>query len=538
VGDGEDGVGFGDDVAASIANFLEVALIPFAATHGTDVEHVLDGVAGGGDDVVLRDSPVMTLSRPLPGSAPGTIRVITRGSLPIAPHLDAFLHVIATITHTRDHIDTVNLSSLSADVHYEQEGVFDARLGAHFDLTVGGSLTDLVLSGELRLNTIGVTVDVTLGVSADGFFIMGDLVLPVAIPLAFTAGALGAAGFMIIVASNYAPALDDDDTGGTLTDPTALDYAKWATGRFLSHPEDAWQPAENASAFGAAFALEDFPTRGNVVGANPVGFVCVLGPTGPVLIAGGHGFALKSPKFTVDAFICDRPLVPDFALAGQVNIEVPGGSASGSAHGTPPAPTPVAPGTSPPTPGGGGDDSIFKGEGKINLYLGPTEQRLELGSPHDPITLVFLKQFGPKGLCQVQFFLDISSVSGTSFGFTAAFGFEFGGHDDLAQFALHIDLEVYGIFGNAPFSFEGRWAVAFDVRFRFLFLRLGIVATAMAVGFADPKKVIFDLAIDIELPWPLPAIDFHTNVEVLNDPLPPAFNPPMLVGAYEVGRDG
>jgi hypothetical protein len=526
----------------AVAHALEGALLVYADQHRTTSAAVLDSVAGPEPrDVVLRDHPVLTLTSPPPDSAPGSLRLVWRGTMPLAPHLDAYVRLETLLHHTPEgEIDHLLVTAGTLEATLEKEDVWVARLGGRFD---SGDAAVFAFRGALQLLTLGFTIDVAAGFptsGAAGFFLEGRFVAPVSLPLAFTAGTLGAVGLMVVVAQNFAPRVHEDDaSAGTLASPvSALDYVKWVTGPFLDHPEDAWVFRPDAVAFGAGLILESFPDRGNLLGLDPAGLLILAGPDGDVLVLGAAGEVLKSPKFKAAAFAAFQ-IGRSFAVAAQVSIEVPGASDSSGVHTTPRAATPVSPGTTDPAPSEPGADAIFKGEGALNLYVptapGMGAAHFELGTPHEPVTLVFLKQIGEHGLCQAEFFLVVDGATGTTFGFSLVAGFAFGGHDDIFELALHLELSVYGIFANAPYSFEGRFDVGFDFRIRVLFLKAGVDATAYAIAMSDPKKLIFDLSLHFEVPWPLPEIELHANLPVLDDPLPPEFNPPMLVGSYVLG---
>lgn len=490
----------------------------------------------GAPDVVLRDHPVLTLTNAPPDEPAGSIRVVLRGQIPLIPHVEGFIRAEGRVEHDGiGHVTAVRLTAGTIDVKIENEGVWIFKAGVHLEDESGSDLT-LGLHGGITLLLLGTTFDCVVVANGEGLMVEGTLSLPVSVPLAFTAGVIGANGLMFLVAEDFAPRIEDDDSAGTIECPAnANDYVKWATGPFLDHPEDAWVAREGWSGFGVGAVLQSFPDHGKLLELNPAGLVTLAGPDGLVLLAGAAGEALNSKSFEASAFLC-WVQGQSVAIGAEVKVKVEA-APEGGAHQTARAPTPVAPGASPPGSAdaelGGG--SVFRGEGKLDIYIpyapGAGAGHFEIGTPHEPLALEFLR-----GLCQIEFYLVVDWASGSSCGLLAAFGFHLGSDDSIIELSAHAALGVVIANALAPqVSFtEGR--LYLEARIRVLFIKIGFAVGVDFVGMTRPQEAIADLYAYVELPWPLPSVGpFHTDLTLLDSPVQPQFNPPMLVGTYQIG---
>ena len=509
--------------------------------------------------LVLRDSPVLTITVPAAGAPPGTLRLVTRGSLPIFPNVTAYARIEAPILQSTGAVLPVTAGTI--DVSMEIKNVLKFRGGAAF------GPADVIISGDLYLTHVGIDISATIGVAtlndpATGASVTGVLVeagfaLPAGIPLACTAGVMAATGMTALFANDFGPRLEDDDSAATLTStPNALDYVKWATGPLASdRVEDAWIPQFGAWGVGMGCIIVTTFDNGRVVTLKPVGGALISpSATELVFLAGGIGEIGQRPDFKVAAYLVLQLILgagsavvdASFGLGANVSWKAPKpqASAPNGVHFPPPAATPVRPGTTDSDDDDEGGD-ILDGEGKLDLLIpggGLGTFHLDIGTPLEPVTVQFLRAFAQGGTsgfsAQAEVYIDISGSTGFAIGLGGSIGLELGSADGPVEIRLRAGLDLAGAIGGSPTTFAGDIHGYLEFRIRVFFIKLGIIADLRAAGvMSRPAIAIFDASLTIELPWPLPDLSLHTQLPVMSSPLLPELNPPLLAGSYQVGAD-
>ena len=178
---------------------------------------------------------------------------------------------------------------------------------------------------------------------------------------------------------------------------------------------------------------------------------------------------------------------------------------------------------------------------------------MHIGTPHDPVYLSFLWS-----LAQVEVFVAIDDT-GIAAGLAASIGWRIPKQepssdsnppasqppaapqpdndvlDDDTPFLVSIrcDLRLTYTGSHRPALCEGHFELAGEFRLKLLFLRLGLVFAIEGDGrFTNPSDVRLEFRLLLELPWPLPDLDFHGEADFYRDPTPPALYPPLLAGSY------
>ena len=458
-------------------------------------EAALDAAQDALDDLTpkkLSSSPlveVLAVTLPTGPDDHGTATIVIRGRQPffkgaLAPFVRIQVVMSRTIAADLDPpIRILEWQTAIGDLRIDNKGVFLAELGFGWD-------RDHWLGrGILKIGPPKVGVDIKLGGLNDRGLMLGiDVRLPAPIPLGPTG--MGLSGVGGDFAYNFKP---DLGLGGTdPVSPTAEDYVRWAR----DHELDNWESApiqETAVGVGLRAAFGDVASNGFIFKLDPIGLL-VLVP-GPVFVLGGTGELLSTKAIKAEGYLVVDIPSGSLALGLGVTVKYP-----------PPPFQPLLLDAS------GTLDALFS-------FNKPSIWYIHLGTKAAPIKAKVIKIF--EGTAY--FVVDSGQIM---FGVGIAVGdeWEFWIIKFVAKAGAKVDVRL----GWDPVQLEGRFELWGELGLSVWEFDFKITLKAAATGrVPSPTNIEFQVAYELDLPWPIPNIDGTAKVTLGDDPTPPSLATPL-----------
>jgi hypothetical protein len=446
-----------------------------------DLQAALDALGAPGTAPVLASSPNVRVVQTSPDAA--TIEITGQQPLfggAMMPMV-RIRTVISRTAGTDGSIDIRDWQAVVGDLKIQRAPVFTGALafGWESDHWTG--------RGALTIGPAGFGVDILLQALSDMGLALGITVkLPAPIPLGPTGLALIGVGGEF--AYNFRP-----DAG---PNPTALDYVRWARDR-----PQAWTAApidRTASGIGVNAGLGDVASNGFLLKLQPIGFLVLI--PGPVFVFGGEGVLLDSGAVRAKGYVAVDAASESIALGLGVGV------------------------TYPPDP-----FTLIDAHGMLEAYYSfsqPSQWFIHVGTREAPIAA----RIGVPGLTfQGQAFL-VMDRTGVALGIEIDVdeGFDVGVLAVWARAGVRVD----AMMGWDPFQLEGWFRLWGELGLSILGLDFRLAAWAEAGGrVPHPTYVRFDVAVELDLPWPLPDFSGHVDVKLGEDPTPPPVAIPLRSAA-------
>jgi len=419
-----------------------------------------------------------------------TITFLVRGEFPFFKgSCSAFMRIEVQIAKKLiEKIGTLNIDirewiTVIGDLKISKEKLFEARLAFGYDESSGHGV--FMGAGALKIIPAGFGVDLLLGGLDDRGAVVGlKIESPVAIPLGTTGLGLKAIGGDF--AYNFVARLDY--AGQPIPNPTAANYVDWAANTGI----DKWKPGPvdiTAVGVGIRCDIVTMADQGRAIRLKDAG-VAVLTP-GPVFILGGEGYAMMGIA-TAKGFMVVDINSASIAIGLGASVLIP------------------------PKEG-----SLVSGSGQLDAlfsFSDPSLWYLHFGRDDNPVNVQVLK-----GLFGASIFYMVDNHA-MFFGAGVWLGWDWS----IWKFRVYAKggIEVRNKIGWNPALFEAYFKAWVEMGIEVWIIKLALKAAAAATGIvADPCKLQFDFTFTIDLPWPIPDIEFETCISYSDEhPQPPVLS--------------
>ncbi|MBB6732919.1 hypothetical protein [Cohnella zeiphila] len=388
-------------------------------------------------------------------------------------------------------------NTVLGDLTVEKKKTYKGNLAFGYDDSGGGSWLG---QGSLKLIPLSLGAGIYGGFSDRGVILGLDAEVPkgASIPLGPTGLALRGIGGDF--AYNFIARLEKD--GMPIPQPTAADYVKWARDKASV---DRWQagPIDQTSVgVGIRTIICTKADEGYAFEMNPVGFSFLL--PGGTFIFGGKLTVLRIEGFGAEGYFVFDAASGSLALGVGVNVDM----------------------------------ELFKGSGQLDLFFSfsdPAAWSLDLGTESKPVKLEVLQKvpvlhllFSQKA--EAYFRINHHRIA---FGAALAIGgtFEIG---DILKLVAKLAVSLNAYVGWDPVLVNAQIKVHGEVGIQVWKFEFVLTGDAEAeVFFPNPTLFKFEIKGKLNLPWPIPDVEFG---KTFGDdvPTPPKLSSPLTAGTYVI----